>query len=284
MKQNYKNCKSDGKFEMAINSTDSDAILGKLSNPTNPTRSDLLAAILESHNSITKNLNNETRLIRKDVNGLQAEMALNNQRRLENDVILRGFYSDFDARVAFEKFCEIFGIESCFINKYYKFDRIVKIEEKSTKIYMLIISFTSLITKARIFEQIKKDGQLILEQLIEDCSDAEKNNFIYIDHCLTTENLAIKKRLYSLKKDKKITQIKYRRFFFHIQTSQGGQFNIIRGDDDIDRVLSTAPRATKRKSNFQSTQPQKISKGRPSNPEEFSEDEDQDIYDTHTQN
>lgn len=260
-----------------MDTSHSEAILNRVTNPSNPTRSDLLAAILESHNSITKNLNSETTKIRKDLNEVQTDVALNNQRRLENDVIVRGFYNDFDTKAVFEKFCEIFNIESCFINKYYKFDRKVKIKESYVKIFMLIISFTSLLAKTKIFDQIKKDGLLVLEQLVTDCADSEKDNLLYVDHCLTTENLAIKKRLYSLKKDKKILQIKYRRFFFHIQMSTEGQFYIIKKEEDIDRALA-APRTTKRRAEFRSTQPNKISRNAQEN--EFSADESQDVYDT----
>lgn len=126
------------------------------------------------------------------------------QKLLENDILLKGFPDDSsDTNEVKQNLAAICNIEYGFSNSY-KFSRVIGNDKKTKQpitIHMMSFSLISKLDKEKILRKVREEGHLTLGDLLTNCPPDAKSKQIWIDHKLTRENLALRKRLLQLKRE-----------------------------------------------------------------------------------
>jgi regulator of replication initiation timing len=185
---------------------------------TNTTKIKDLEESLEKHKSTCDN----------DRQQLRKMVRTGEQKRLENNIVLKGFPSSkFDVNEVKQNLAAICGLENGY-NNYYKFSRNVGKDKETNEpiwIHHMTLSFISLMDKSKVFKTIKEKGNLLLSDLLSQCDDKEKGVHIWVENALTIENLQMRKRLLELKREGKIAGFMMRSGLYVIQhkTADGQQ-------------------------------------------------------------
>lgn len=153
------------------------------------------------------------------------------QQILDNDVVIRGFDSNnFDINEVVDSILRLCKVANS-INNTYKFSINIgpdKVTNLPRIVYMLVISFGTLTDKQLLYDYTQKNGPIMMEQVIEDYQ-GQKTDKLFISHRLTKENLDIRKGLLKIKKEEKISAMRFKHHLFCIQLTPQHSWTQITG-------------------------------------------------------
>jgi ribosome biogenesis protein Nip4 len=142
------------------------------------------------------------------------------QRTLDNDIILKGFPdSNFDFNEVMQNITSICNLQHGYNNSY-KFSRNIGINKETQEpmiIHLMSLSFISKMDKDKVFAKMKAEGHFLLGDLLSTATEDNKLSQIWVEHKLSLENLAMRKRLLQIKRDGKIEGFVMRSGIFIIQ-------------------------------------------------------------------
>lgn len=170
------------------------------------------------------------------------------QKLLDSDIILKGFIDDSaDIDEIKQNLSAICNIQQGFSNSY-KFSRTIGLDKKTKKpidIHMMSLSFVSKLDKEKVLTKIRDEGHLLLGDLLTQCPSDAKTNQVWIDHKLTRENLALKKRLLQLKREKLIDGFSMRSGLFVAKQKDATGRPLSFTASELSELLKQFPESTK---------------------------------------
>lgn len=180
---------------------------------------------------------------------LRKMIRVNDQKKLANDIVLKGFPHDkFDVNEVKQNIATICQIEHGY-NDYYKFSRNIGKDKETNEpiiIYLMTLSFVSNLDKKKVFKVLKEKGHWLLADLLSNCEGDEKEAVIWVENSMTVENLKIRKRLLELKREAKIVGFMMRSGLFIVKVNQKdgtvATFNIF----ELSRLNEIFPEKKKR--------------------------------------
>jgi hypothetical protein len=184
--------------------------------------------IVDDHTSRISNLEKNLS-IQQDLNQkllfentqLRSELNIVNQKDVDCDVLVSGFIDSPDTN----KVMEILHQKVQFSDKNIKNVNSWSVAQNGTKRGFMLLSFLN--KSAQIDFMVKKiaAGPILLNEIMSPQGHANYgNNQLYFNNRLSQVNQEIQKKIRQLKKEKKITESKYKNCQFHIKPNPGDDF------------------------------------------------------------